>query len=116
MFSNQRKGRVKIQTSCVKGEVKRVIPANGKSEEAGLTEDVFVTIHGVTCEVKMLILPNDDKPILIGLDWMDDARAIVDVANKTIKFGEKSVYFTFMTNILATIRNALWLTLTNQTN
>ncbi|MFM7683964.1 MAG: RNase H-like domain-containing protein [Bacteroidota bacterium] len=90
---------VKKYNIPVANKLKRVILADGRTEDANTTEEVTVTVHGTTCEVKMVILQNDDKPVLLGLDWMEDAKAIVDVANKSITFGAKSIYFTTIEDI-----------------
>lgn len=41
----------------------------------------------------MIIFNKNDKPILIGLDWMTEAGAIIDLGNKSIRFGARSYNF-----------------------
>jgi predicted aspartyl protease len=68
----------------ISSENKKVILADGRSDEANLTQPVSVPMHGIPCDIKMIILNNNKKPILIGLDWLDKAKAIVDVGNKNL--------------------------------
>ena len=70
-----------------------VVMADGRVEQASLTELVTISIFGISVEVKMIILDNNDKPVLIGLDWMSEAGAIIDIGNKAIKFGARSYNF-----------------------
>ena len=70
-----------------------VVMADGRVEQASLTELVTISIFGISVEVKMIILDNNDKPVLIGLDWMSEAGAIIDIGNKSIKFGARSYNF-----------------------
>jgi hypothetical protein len=73
-----------------------VVFANGRREEAIFTSPVTITIFGISVDVKMIVLNNDDKPVLIGLDWMAEAGAVLDLGNKTINFGSRT--FNFNTN------------------
>jgi predicted aspartyl protease len=70
-------------------ETRRVIMANGDEQVAATTETVTVIVNGIACQVKMIILQNNDKPVLLGLDWLEEAGAIVDIANKAITFTKR---------------------------
>ena len=67
--------------------------ADGRKEEAYMSEEVTITIFGISVDVRMIILNKNDKPILIGLDWMTEAGAIIDLGNKSIRFGARSYNF-----------------------
>ena len=56
-----------------------------------MSEEVTITIFGISVDVKMIILNKNDKPILIGLDWMSEA--VIDLGNKSIRFGARSYNF-----------------------
>ena len=80
--------KVRVSDERVNVEV-----ADGRKEEAFMSEEVTITIFGISVDVRMIILNKNDKPILIGLDWMTEAGAIIDLGNKSIRFGARSYNF-----------------------
>jgi len=72
----------------VSKEKQKIRVANGRESIVLVTESTLITEHGVLAEVKLVIvdIDYDEKPILIGLDWLEETREVVDVELKEIKF------------------------------
>jgi len=69
-------------------EKQKIRVADGRESIVPVTESTLITEHGVLAEVKLVIvdIDYDEKPILIGLDWLEETREVVDVELKEIKF------------------------------
>lgn len=50
-----------------------------------------MSVYGVTCVLKMLVLPIKHIEVLVGLDWFEKTRASIEPLTKTLKFASKTV-------------------------
>lgn len=71
-----------------KGTVKSAL---GEGPARGTTEMVDVIVHGVKTQVRMSLLPIPGCEVLLGMDWLEKARATVDFENKVLYFNGKQI-------------------------
>lgn len=66
-----------------------VIVADSRRGETVATEPVNLEIFDKSVRMKLVVLEDGDRPILIGLDWLNEVNAIIDTKNRKITIGSK---------------------------
>ena len=82
-----------LDSYCLKlsEETREITLADDSKIEAPLTESVNINLHGNSAELNLVVLDNDSKPILLGLDWLIPAEAIIDFKERTLIFSRRSI-------------------------
>ena len=66
--------------------------ANGQNIlPVGITELLTIEVSGYICNLKMTVMKIKRIPILLGMDWMIETRAIIDPYNGVVTFGRRSI-------------------------
>lgn len=69
-----------------------ILVADGKScPVEGETSCLDIIIETTIVKVKFLVIPTDHINMILGMDWIRKAKAIIDGSNNTITFGSSSI-------------------------
>jgi predicted aspartyl protease len=64
---------------------------NGQSSGIeGVTKQLHVEVHNITCHLEFMILKRDN--ILLGVDWLNKTKAILDVSNQLVIFPRQEIF------------------------